>query len=358
MKRGIYLFNQNKIYLSQEFLEKFLKPKFVDQGIEVGKNGSKYWQSNRFGNRSYVAYDSIPKNFRNSLPDRDELKSLGGLINFIKPEHVSLSIDDKNKYSLAKLFIEFGYHNKGSEFVSYYRDYGRSGEEILELGKKHAAYNEMIALIKSGRCSRKDIFTILATVNFNCNYKFPSNYRSFCLTINKAIENGIDAVLKHGNRNNPKANKIFTRYHQLKAKELFKDPRRLRYPEILDELNDWAPLYGLSTVKLSSLKNFLRRKEIQNECRPFRNGKEWIHKHLITPLKRNPPKHVGSLGQIDGSRFMIPYYDEINSKPDFLTIIVVLDVFSNKVIGHAIGKKENTKLIFEALQNTLFNVKF
>ena len=105
---------------------------------------------------------------------------------------------------------------------------------------------------------------------------------------------------------------------------------------------------GYSEVSVSSIKNILADKYIQNQCKPSRNGAEWIKTNLQPFRLREDPTANFELWQLDGSRFQFPYLTE-DGKIAFLIFFVVLDVHSRKIIGYSSGKTENHILVKEAL---------
>ncbi len=128
--------------------------------------------------------------------------------------------------------------------------------------------------------------------------------------------------------------------------------KQYSYTTIHEKLNNWAVLNGFSEVSLSSVKKILSDPYIQNQCKPYRNGKEWERYNLNPFRLREEPKFNGELWQLDGSRLQFPYLDE-NNTVSFLQLFVVMDVHSRKIIGFSTGKTENHTLVIQALRNAV-----
>lgn len=80
-----------------------------------------------------------------------------------------------------------------------------------------------------------------------------------------------------------------------------------------------------------------------------RNGDKYAREALLPYLVRQNAKNAGDQWQIDGTRFQFLFEDQ-HGKIGFLTLFVVLDVYSKKIVGFSLDDQENTRMIFQALQ--------
>lgn len=168
----------------------------------------------------------------------------------------------------------------------------------------------------------------------------------------KKFERYSQEAFIHKSLGKTKNNRKISEPMMKKIKELYMDRSQYSYVTIHEKVNYWAILDGYSEISLSTVKKILADPYIQNQCKPYRNGKEWERYNLNPFRLREEPKCNGELWQVDGSRLQFPYMDE-NNRPGFLQLFVVMDVHSRKIVGYSTGKTENHTLAIDALRKAV-----
>ena len=106
---------------------------------------------------------------------------------------------------------------------------------------------------------------------------------------------------------------------------------------------------GLPTVSYSAVRKFLSNPIVRNQCDTLRYGEGYAKQNLLPHLVRKEPKYMGEALQVDATTLNMNCLDESNNIIR-LTLCVVMDVYSRKVVGYSFAKFENSTMILDALQ--------
>lgn len=152
----------------------------------------------------------------------------------------------------------------------------------------------------------------------------------------------------HNNKNNKNAAILFTEKERSLINKLFKNGFKLSFRKITIELNTYRILSrGAKPVSVQTVINFIKNKGQFREMYFQRYGSEAISDFLPHP-RREQPESPGATYQIDGSRFNILYKDN-DGNIGFKCIIVMLDVFSKKIVAYTTSVSET----FQAYRTTI-----
>lgn len=173
-------------------------------------------------------------------------------------------------------------------------------ERAITYSRLHVLLNEYLTLpypIKDTHSAAKSLFS----ENENWNY----NYLTEKLKRIRSGDSSIEDELKpqKGKVNNLK----FTSELKDKAETIF-EIEFSNYDDILLEVNKSARKLGLKEITINTLKQYFKKKAVQNRLRLKRNGEEWYKNNIEPPIHLKKPEFRDELYEADGSRIQIPYY--------------------------------------------------
>lgn len=231
-------------------------------------------------------------------------------------------------------------------FKSYYSS-KYAGEQLEAKARQHAFYYLIIHKLNAGhnKISLKSIHSIL----LDLEYDLPKTRSYFASLIKKMRNKSIQFVLTNKSIGTEKSHKKFNKELKEKAEDLYRGGLH-HYPSILKKVNEHACLLQMDTIRLTTIKNHFKPIEVQNRLRPFRNGYSWYLANIGHKSHFIKPNRVGEIFEIDGSRFQIPFNNELEKKIDWKSLFVILDVGSGKIVGYSSDNHESSKVILAAFQ--------
>lgn len=283
----------------------------------------------------WIRYSSIPQVMfkKLQLPSEQQL-------------HQVIEIEKQDKLDrLIALKFDHSEREGYKACIKYYQGYFYDQEVIYQYARNHSVFQQ-IQQLRGVSVNINKIFNHYEKLD---NLVFETaSLKAFYHKLKQFEQNGHEALI-HKSLGKTKNNRKLTEAHLNKIKELFKDKAQWSYRVIQEKLNSWAILNGYSEVSVSAIKKVLADKYIQNQCKPYRNGKEWAKLNIEPFRLREEPVTNGELWQMDGSRFQFAYLTE-DGHVGFMILFVVMDVHSRKIIGYAIGKTENHLVVIAALR--------
>jgi hypothetical protein len=346
--------NGDELFVSINFLvSKGLNRVTIHNGItKFNKGESTSWENIKHPfNRKiiYLNYDYVPKRTKtkHGLESKDQL-----LLSF----HNKNKRNEAAKSSTLIISLKIAYESRWRKYLDRYQTEWIEPEESIFLSKSHAVVEELLCLRKTG-IKVKDLFEAINSCNFDLKFK-TSNPKWFYEKLNNFSNNGVTEELTHGNKNKKSNYSKLTTTHEKTIKQLYKDPKKLSVSEVHKRMNLLLIPRGFQEISLSSVKRFLAQKEIQNECNIFRNGIKWTDENLLSHLIRKKPEFVGDQWQIDASRLQFPYLNAKTGKVAYLTIFVVLDTHSSKIVGYSLDGSENKEMVIQGLMSAVENVGY
>lgn len=220
-------------------------------------------------------------------------------------------------------------------------------------GQKHAVLltctKIFIEELKCKRGGKKNLFFTLKQLGID----YYKDLDSFRKVFTKLLHcQNFSAVIQHGNTGNTAYKKV-NRWHEVKATLLMKEC--YLKTEILDRMNKTCR--PGEEISYSTLKKIIDS-NIENVTKEERYGYD-IYKRDIEPyIRRKKPDHKLQVVEADGSRFQIPFYDPIRKKLRFLTLYVIIDVFSSMIVGFSISKSEDTEMVLNAFWMMMAKQKY
>lgn len=306
-------------------LHHFIEDLIYDEDIEKPN----FKNSININGKIWLSYDYAERYFLYNFPSKK----------FFINEFLKNSNNTKNRQKLSIAFQKLIYFYDGNSL--------QEGLEYCKTNKVQFNKNILNTLnvfkfLKLTKLTAKEKFLIyyysINQKHFQDIIFITNSYSSFENKYYKFNKEGISTFF-HGNLNNKYAIKVFDDKDQKLIKSLYQDGIRISLRQILYKLNTDRLYRGKSTVTITKLKDFLNHGGDLLKLDLNRNGTAAIDK-IIFHGQRIQPKNPGSVYQIDGTRLNIISLDSQN-KPIFYNILVVLDVFSKKVVGYKLTKIEN-----------------
>lgn len=233
-------------------------------------------------------------------------------------------------------------------------NYCNSPDEKEALNEKIRMFNFFISLTSTKTYTAKDIWKALMAVKLD----YYTNETSFSRKLKEFRRYGPQVFL-HSSRGIPKPWKQkITHVHIAKILELY--GQNLDTEQIHIELNKYCEEFNLMYISRSTIKNIIRQPKNKVVFGLERNGASYVKNNVISYLEKEKPKFKLQVVECDGSRLQLPYIktDESKYKIGFLTLYVIMDVASNKVIGYWVDDFENKDMVFMAFYMMLSNVNY
>jgi hypothetical protein len=307
------------------------------------------WENFKRGKEVFIFIETIPSTTKNKLPKEPRLRAL------IKQDSTDSIVQSYyQKLQYAKL-------NRFLEHRIYYRDrYGLTADKALDASMKRATWDKFMQLYNQNKTGAKGGLKkgALEILLYAYNKTYPGGYsstQSLKKAINTLEDKGVDAVCLDG-RAFKNLNKPALKYderHLFLLTGIVSSGKAYKAPKIEQILKEMCHDEGINCPSLSWIKEqkttILKNIEIYNN----RLGADKTDK--VTPYTGiKAAFYADDQYQIDG--WDLPYYflDE-SKKLKKLTLIVVRDAYSRKIVGDSISLSENRLSLFEALQNTVAN---
>ncbi len=314
----------------QDLINSRVEESILTQGISdyLDKNSTN-WKcigTNEFGD-FLIDLESIPINVRKTIQLTAEVKP-------IKKEDFKIP-------GVCILEIADAYKNGSHEFKHLYQHTSRPEY----YGQKHSVFKTCAKIyiedLKCKRGGKKNLFTTLKQLGI----EFYSDLDSFRKFFTRLLEcKNMVLEIQHGLIGTEnKSRKKINRWHRLKAIDLMR--KSSLKTEILSNMN--STCRPGEKISYSTLKRIIDS-NIENITKEDRYGYD-IYKRDIEPyIRRKKPEYKFQVAEADGSRFQIPFYDPSKKKLRFLTLYVIIDVYSSMIIGFSLAESENTEMILNA----------
>ncbi len=350
MEVGYYRIIENKLYI--------LKTCLIDNGMNRGTinneisharvNKTNFYHTYRQqGSRNiWILYQSIPLRIleKYNFP-LNESKFIENIKN-ATPENNTFN--SQLDFILQQVWLNGEYWSK---FIPIYRDYFNDIEVISNYARTHAVIIEILNIKKAKIFELKEIhnsFQKLPKVTFKS-----SNYSYFSNKLKMFQRNGIEETLIHKFKINGRKPyrvdsvvKTLIQSHRLNTKRYSKSL-------ILILVNTHLKHLGYHPISQSTVNRICNDMSFRNKTDVLRLGKKYANDNINSYLSRKAPDHAGGLYMIDSTQINIYYNND--GIPSYLTLCVVMDVYSRKIVGHSIGENENFQLIQNAIKASFVN---
>lgn len=224
--------------------------------------------------------------------------------------------------------------------------------------KTHAAFEEMLVMLSQGE-KLKTLHFLYNKVQIanSLTYKEVS-YSTFTKTIKKGIDDISSAIL-HGLIGRKSNNSKLDEYWDLKIDHFYRKHQNASVAQIVKMINRLRKQEGLDEVSYNTVLLRLKNPVRRNKNLLLRLG-EIKYQERFRAYAKISSKKLNEVWEIDGTRlpFYVQTFDK-NGKRDLKVFdyMIVLETYSKKIIGWAIGQNENSELIKQTLSDAILNTK-
>ncbi|MDO6472755.1 DDE-type integrase/transposase/recombinase [Maribacter sp. 1_MG-2023] len=334
-----------------------LKSLLVDNGMnirtlnneisraKINKTGFYHTHKKLGSTEIWIRYESIPlKRLEKLNLPTEESKIIDLLENAAPKDSFNSSLD----FIFHQIWID---QNYWTQYIPLYKEYFTDIEIINNYARTHAIIQEILFSIRFTSKNLKEIHIAFQKLPKVC-FKAKS-YTYFSSKITKCNREGIVENLVHDFRiNGRKPYKVNSVVKSLIKAHRLSSKRYSKY-KILVLVNTHLKQIGYQTISQSTVDRICDDVEFRNKSDILRLGLKYANDNITPYLARKTPDFAGGLYQIDSSQVNIYYNNE--GTPSYLTLCVVLDVYSRKIIGHSIGTVENFQLINNAIKSAFIN---
>lgn len=351
-----YKLYEGSVYINLEVLDKrapHLSSLFPDLNI-VKKNVLYEKRGNK--ETRYVLYSSLGKILisKLELPDEKYIEallldneggSMGGSI-ISDPE-----INAKQKELLLK--INYAYNCSHRTYLNFYHAKGYDIFRRHQLSRTHAVVDLILQYKKKKGFSIGLIYSLLKELNFEDFTVSLNSPNYFSKWLKSAERNGIHVTLIHGNAGRPSNNTKINRAVKELILSLGGDLNKVSARETTQRVNTiliaspW--INGARTLSISKVSDFLKQPQNKNIIEYQRLSKRGYVDSITPSLLVNAPEFPCDQFAIDGTKLQFALKDE-DDKPIYMTLMTVIDNFSRRIMGYALGKSENVDLAMKALK--------
>lgn len=253
-----------------------------------------------------------------------------------------------NYLTTAELLLSYkeAIDNSFKIFNPLFLDY--SGARKIKLVQKYAFFQLSLHLKEEQLgLTWKRIFDLQSKLEL----EFYTNIRSFYLFVEDLSHKNLLSKVRHGRKGQPASNKLnLPDWFQLEIESSYK--KGYSFPKVTEKVNDILSLKGIPKVSVSYVKSQITT-YLRNIYGLERNGETWFKQTLIGYENRLKPNWILQVVEADGSRYQIPYYDPLLKAVRWIWIFVILDLYSNKIIGLSVDEFETKEMVLNAFYDQM-----
>ena len=198
-------------------------------------------------------------------------------------------------------------------------------------------------------------------------HKLPSSGKTLKRKADQYAKNGWESLV-HKNRGNRNAVKVMDERMEAVMHKLLSQHMNLNNVQIMDKYNEVAGLMQMPLIK-SPVTVDKYRKQMESTTLAHQRGSKAFRNKLEMQIKRSAPETALTYWTLDGWDVELVYQKQILKVGDNgvrhkrttydnrKTVVMVIDACCKYPIGYAIGDRECTALIREALRNAVRHTK-
>lgn len=331
-----------------------LNPRISDSYIFVAMSrfnsgSSETWQNQpKPGDerKRLIHYSSIPDNFKSkhNLPTTEELISriiTNAAIEAADQKQISIELKDDALYGSLKQAAE-------SDFVKFCPQYAKhfptQNDKAITYAKTHAV--------------------LLACTTLKANYKFSDLHKAYLQTkdikqslkslakfrqmVNKYAKDGIWLVDKRAGKKPQHLVKI-TDFHIGVMEKYRMHPNHYTYDMITMLVNKDCTDAGLKPISVESVSQYLRQPEVKNRLSMYFNKRHYRNE-VKAFTRRRSADFAGDEYYCDGSPLQMECWNKAHTKVIRLSLFVVMDLHSKKIVGFDLAESEDRYNWFSAFK--------
>lgn len=264
---------------------------------------------------------------------------------------------------------------KAFDFFCAYR-FGENNERKLEpeVIEKYTYNASVLNAVIACKTNRKAYIKSLGTLEERVNiweslsadvnafrevaHDLPTTATTLRHKVTKYQKEGYDAIIskKYGTRN---AASVKEDEQEAFIEMLLSKHQNLNNEQIANLYNEVAKVTGWKTIKAGVVA--IKRKDLDLFVYAGQHGETNLMHQKQMQIKRSRPSAAMLYWSMDGWDAELLYQkttidskgNSVTTYHNRLTVVMILDPFNDYIIGYAIGQKESTELIRQALKNAL-----
>lgn len=299
----------------------------------------------RVGNPVTIAVKSIPPSYLNKI------KSLESSYPYEFSSPLKDILDLKLK--LLCLRLKFFYEEDHSDFTFIgLKAYSRSQEEKDFLQRKLTLIDYILKLKDTGEYSLREVYAALIILGLT----FYKNETSFYKKIRQYSLEGDYKLFLNKNRFKEKPWKQkHTKLHVSFIGELLGSELDRR--QITTELKKFSEDNNINPLSKSTVSRLIRNNKLDVIYAEKRFGTGYVKQEMCSYIEKEKPHYKMQVVEADGSRLQLAYQVQDGSKwsVGYLTLYVIIDVASRKILGYSIDDYENKEMVSLAFFMMLSN---
>lgn len=330
--------------------------KTILSGISLFKKGlSASWEPYRDAEAILIRFSTIPIKQLNlkSIP-RDVVE----VFNLLQEEK-RFCQDQFKDHEILSLFtkLKSTYHKRYAPYIKYYVDKYKTLPQRIARAKAHALVQEIIFLLEQG-WPQSEIFNayrqllveelarqINPQIEVEMVLKF-TNKKAFFRKINEAIKHTIAETIIHDARGVPRLHQvIITEPIKAYIRKLLRNQKNHYVRFIRKEVKKE---FGV-VISASSVKKIMADKKTKNLTKFYSQGSKYSRNNSLPNLTLDMAKSPGEIYECDywDVQFIV---QDGNGNILLVTAYIVLDVYSSKVVGWALGYEDFAGVAIKAFQ--------
>lgn len=287
-------------------------------------------------------------------------KNMGSLLkNCFNAERQEFVITDQKEIQPRGLLLQLKLKWKFEEDHSNVNakellEHCRSEDELVGLQQKIAIFQYITELRDRGEYKVHEVYEAMIKIDL----KYYNNLVSFGRKLKEFGEGNFKSFLnKRRNKSNEWKQKV-TKQHEAKVLQLYR--KNYDSGQIEFEMKPYCEKFGLDYISRSSIKRIVNTPRNKVVHGLQRNGLAFIKDHVMSYVEREKPKYKFQVLECDGSRLQLPYRktDKSKWKVGYLTIYIIMDIASNKILGYWLDDYENKEMILMAFYMMLAKYKY
>ena len=240
-------------------------------------------------------------------------------------------------------------------WVAYYDTYTAAcgNKRAVVLAKAHAVFVRLLELSGPNATPRRTYQELHGPFqSLNLEKFCTKSARHFSRQLKGCATDGIAATLLHGNLGNNNAQKA-TAFHEYRAEAYYSLPNKYSFGTIADLVKYECEAHGLPEVSENWVKRYLTQPNVLNRLAKQRHGTKYFTDQVQTYMERTTALHANDLWQMDGSPLQFICWNADRSQKIRLTLFVVLDVHSRKIVGYDMSLSEDRWSAHNALKRAI-----
>lgn len=119
--------------------------------------------------------------------------------------------------------------------------------------------------------------------------------------------------------------------------------------------SEYAHLHNWKPLSEERIRQIVKDKSVQQEITLGRDGKKYTKDMFERTIKRRPAPFPDALWSLDGTTLQLMYLDAKGKTCSDLYFVAVMDVYSDRILGYALGETETSVLVQQALRSAIRN---